>query len=642
MTDLLERLRRDDPSALEELGHELLPFVQAAVLSSRFEIRDPAALLQMFRDEVALATRSSADAASFFATVLSQVRSRVATLPPSRPDPSQVEGLARLALLEPLPVNEREVVVARFVERLPESLNKKHFGLETAALAAILSRGAVLLVGPAPGAADWTGEASLLDPDAVPPVAHFVELENVLTCLAIDVTALERQPVMSPVPVLKPGFEPQVPQEHYPSMVATQGFVDVPANVSSFSAAPPPLPSVVLSESIDNTPAATPLRALPLRDPDEYTEPQGVPLTLPPPVPTGELWNPVEPVESTVTNGKPLVPWGVESTETHGRPLVPPGVEPTVTNGKPLTFNGGVMPNRGRPIDDGQGYFSEPTSEQTQVGVLTAPPPVVPFNRRLPTVWWWSAAALCALLGTSLYLGMVNYVKAKVLRPWTMMPVVVAARDLPEGTKLMLEQLSVRAIPSQNASVSVVKPESIEYALGKTLEFPLQAGDPLLWAQFDGAWKYKRFAVMKKGRAYAVSVTELRSLGGNLMPNEEIDLVMTVSETPLNPKEKTVTRALTILQRVRVLAVGAVTTLNVGRVQRRFTNLTLMLVPEEVEVLSLAQRTGEITVTLRNSEDEDTIGRGETTMSTLLSGVRLKAIERKRGAVIATIRDQRR
>ncbi|MBS1151978.1 MAG: Flp pilus assembly protein CpaB, partial [Myxococcaceae bacterium] len=263
-----------------------------------------------------------------------------------------------------------------------------------------------------------------------------------------------------------------------------------------------------------------------------------------------------------------------------------------------------------------------------------------PLHRRVPAAWWWGGAAFCAVLGVSLYWGMVSYLQARVQRPWTMVPVIAAGRDLPEGTRLTRELLAIRAVPSQSVTVSAVKPESLEYAVGRTLEFPLQAGDPLLWSQFDGAQKYKRFHVLKRGRAYTIPVTELKSLGGQLLPNEEVDLVLAINLTPNNPKVKPNFRTLTLLQKVRVLAVGAVTTLNIGRVQRRFTDLTLMLVPEEVEVLSLARRTGEITATLRQSEDTDVIERGETTADTLLSGVRLKALERRRGAVIATIRER--
>ena len=89
---------------------------------------------------------------------------------------------------------------------------------------------------------------------------------------------------------------------------------------------------------------------------------------------------------------------------------------------------------------------------------------------------------------------------------------------------------------------------------------------------------------------------------------------------------------------LRVLAVGPVTTQTVGRSVIHYNDVTVMLVPEEVEVLSLARRQGDITASLRTPDDVDTIEWGNTTVDTLLSGVRLKALEKKRADVITIIR----
>ncbi len=595
MTDLLDRLRREDPSALEEVGHELLPFVQAAILAHAFVGREPGAVLQAFREAVA-AAKQSADQSAFFAAVLQQVRARGPSLPQLAPDPAQAEALARLSRLAPMSLRDREVVLARFIERLPPHLIVQQFALELPALAAILASGAALLVGPAPAGAGWASEPSLTDPDA-PPVAQFVALENLLTPLAIDVTALERQPLVSAVgvPVLKPGYQAQAPAESYPSKVETQGSVDLPAEVSSFTPSASSAPSVVVSSSL-----AQP------RPRDDATEPQARPL---------------------------IVPAKHDETEVRGKPLI--ATAPKV---------------RGTPLPLLQGEHTEPRGapivEHTDIGVaLAVPPRALPLHRRIPGVWWWSAAGLCALLGSSLYWGMVTNLKATIRRPWTMVPVIVATQDLTEGSLITLEMVAIRAIPEQYATQSVVKPESLEFALGQVLEFPLQAGDPLLWAQFDPVRRSKRFDVVKRARAYTIPVTELKSLGGLLLPKEEVDLLLTLHHTPgqvgnrelgMGGTDKTIT----LLQKVRILAVGGVTTLNIGRVQRRFTDITLLLVPEEVEVLSLALRTGELTATLRNPEDPDTIVRGETTLQTLLNGIRLKALEARRADVIKVIRSK--
>ncbi len=634
MNELLERLRREDPSALEELGHDLLPFVQAAVIADGFVLREPNAVLQVFREEVALVKRT-AEAATFAQAVLTQVRAKLPALPVASPDTSQTEALAQVKKLEPLPLNEREVVLTRFVERLPADLICRQFGLEPPALTDILSRGAVLLAGPG----DWATEASLLDPNAA-PAAAFVELENALTCLAIDVTALELQPVMAAaVPVLKPGFEPSVPQEHYPSRVETQGFVDLPSDVSkielSVAAARPSAPGLK-RQPLD--PEHTPSMPKPLiarapvdHERDDQTQPQGIPIIAPPIETTQSDAQALPvPVESTVSEGKALVPWSqVEQTESSGQALaLPPPVEDDVTQ------------SRGVPLKAAHVFNSTPGTDQTSVELTAVAAKTLPRNtQRFPGRYWLAAAGLCALLGTSLFIGMTKTVRLKVERPWVLVRVVVAATDITEGTKLNLEMLSIRAVPEQFVTASIVKPESIAYAVGQKIEFPVQAGDPLLWSQFDTSKKNKRFDIVKRGRAYTIPVTELRSLGGNLIPNEEIDLIMMLNLGTTGKGEESKPRAITLFEKIRVLAVGGVTTLNIGREQKRFTDLTLMLVPEEVEVVSLAMRSGALTASLRNKQDDDMVVRGETTIETLLSGERMKRLEQKRNRVIQIIRE---
>lgn len=609
MNELHERLRSGDPSALEELGHALLPFVQAAAIAPAFSLSDAGALLAAFREEVARAL-AAVSPDGFAAAVVAGMRARA--LPPSAPDGAQAEALSRLRALAPLATAEREVVIARFVERLPGDLLAQHFARDVPAISAILARGAALLVGPPAAGGDWASAPSLLDPNAL-PVAQFLALENVLTALAIDVTALEVEPlragagVAAPVPVLRPGYEARAPAEQYPSTVGTQAASDLPAEVSHFAAPPPSAPSVVVA--LEHTPPM-PARPLPR---DDRTEPQGRPLAAEVAGPTRHTLPPVEDTGATRAVLKKVAD------------------EPTHVKGQSLAE---TTEPRARAIAD--------PADGTDVGVAVASRlPDVPLHRRVPPAWWWGGAGLCAVLGVGLFLGLIRMVEVRTQRPWTMVPVLVATRDFDEGLVLGPDMLAVRAIPEQNASNSVVKPDAMPDVVGRRLEFPMQAGDPLLWANFDPSVRHKRFDVIRHGRAYSIAVTELKSIGGQLEPSDEVDLLMTFTAQPGKPKEKATERAITLLQKVRVLAVGKVTTLNVGRIQKRYTDLTLMLVPEEVEIVSLALRTGELTASMRNGEDSDTVERGETTMQTLLNGERQRRLMDKRGQVIKVLRGQK-
>jgi Flp pilus assembly protein CpaB len=84
--------------------------------------------------------------------------------------------------------------------------------------------------------------------------------------------------------------------------------------------------------------------------------------------------------------------------------------------------------------------------------------------------------------GSALY---VHKRAADARRGWNLVPVVVAAMDIPEDTVVTMEMISQRSIPEQFVTSSVVKPDSASYIVNQKVLVPLQQGDPLLWSQFE-------------------------------------------------------------------------------------------------------------------------------------------------------------
>lgn len=74
--------------------------------------------------------------------------------------------------------------------------------------------------------------------------------------------------------------------------------------------------------------------------------------------------------------------------------------------------------------------------------------------------------------------------RAEATKGWALVPVVVAAVDLQAGEALTLEQLSQRSMPEQFASQSFVRPQDAARIIGRKLNFPVVAGDPITWSQF--------------------------------------------------------------------------------------------------------------------------------------------------------------
>jgi Pilus formation protein N terminal region len=65
---------------------------------------------------------------------------------------------------------------------------------------------------------------------------------------------------------------------------------------------------------------------------------------------------------------------------------------------------------------------------------------------------------------------------------WKLVPVLVAAQDIAEGTELTMDKLEPRSVPDFVRTTSVVKPEAASYVLQKQVLVPLQAGDMLAWS----------------------------------------------------------------------------------------------------------------------------------------------------------------
>ena len=221
---------------------------------------------------------------------------------------------------------------------------------------------------------------------------------------------------------------------------------------------------------------------------------------------------------------------------------------------------------------------------------------------------------------------------------WNLTPVVVASVDVSEGTALTLEMVSQRSVPEQFVTASVVRPDSSSYVIGQKVMVALQAGDPLLWSHFENTRASERLTrkVSTQMRAMTIDAKTTAAVGGWVRPNDHIDVIGTFKD-PDSAQQV----ALTLLQNVVVLATGRITgTTNQNLLpdsERTYSNVTLLVVPEEAEILTLAQELGSLTLSLRNDEDTSTTtNRAPTSVRTLFDGEKRRVWEdvRKKVTII--------
>ena len=250
------------------------------------------------------------------------------------------------------------------------------------------------------------------------------------------------------------------------------------------------------------------------------------------------------------------------------------------------------------------------------------------------------AVILGLVAGAVAYMG-VEREKRRVKAGWNLVPVIVASSDIAEGTQISLEMVSQRPIPEQFVTSSVIKPDSVSFVAGQRVLVPLQAGDPLLWSQFETSKANEKLStiVQKKGRALTIDTSGAKmSVGGWVRPNDHVDIIGSFRDTSSGEQI-----AVTLMQNVSVLATGKITgTTNMNLLpenERTYNNVTFLLLPEEAEILSLASDLGALTLTLRNPEDIDVQEeRGRATINTLLTGERMKALQTLRYKTIQVIR----
>src|SRR5438067_13301881 len=137
--------------------------------------------------------------------------------------------------------------------------------------------------------------------------------------------------------------------------------------------------------------------------------------------------------------------------------------------------------------------------------------------------------------------------EADVRRGWNLVPVVVAATDLSEGSVVTFEMISQRSVPEQFVTSSVVKPDSASYVVNQKVLVPVQAGDPLLWSQFETTKAAERLStkVQKQARALTGEAGKTTAVGGWVRPNDHVDIIGTCKDP--NPNESV---AVTLFQHV--------------------------------------------------------------------------------------------
>ncbi len=179
--------------------------------------------------------------------------------------------------------------------------------------------------------------------------------------------------------------------------------------------------------------------------------------------------------------------------------------------------------------------------------------------------------------------------------------ILVAARDLSSKTILGLKDIKLVEVPRDSGSSGVLRDPT--QAVGRLLVSPLLAGQQVTNAVFavSGTGLHLASAIEEGMRAVSVNLTDSMGIENLLSPGCMVDVLAGVDFA--EPIDSALTT--TILERVLVLGIGGRTIVNAetesfNESGRRRPSVTLLMRPEEAEIVKLASELGRISFTLRN------------------------------------------
>ena len=201
--------------------------------------------------------------------------------------------------------------------------------------------------------------------------------------------------------------------------------------------------------------------------------------------------------------------------------------------------------------------------------------------------------------------------------------VVVAKVNIPVGSRIIAEQLTVAQFPAD------VTPEGTigkidENLIDRVVVTAISPREPVTEAKLApiGSLGGLSSVIPEGYRAMTVKVDDVVGVSGFIMPGTLVDVVVVIQPPKGSANEEMISKI--VLQNIKVLASGQ----NIDKpkndreVERSIKAVTLQVTPEQAEKLALASSEGKLQLVMRNSVDQADEQTSGANKRTLLSGER--------------------
>ena len=200
--------------------------------------------------------------------------------------------------------------------------------------------------------------------------------------------------------------------------------------------------------------------------------------------------------------------------------------------------------------------------------------------------------------------------------------VVVAKVEIPVGSRIIAEQLTVAQFPRNVIPEGAIS--SMEKLVDRVAIVRIGPREPVTENRLApvGAAGGLSSVIPEGYRAMTVKVDEVVGVSGFIMPGTLVDIVVVTQPPKATGQEEMISKI--VLQNIKVLASGQ----NIDKpkndreVERSVRAVTLQVLPEQAEKLALASSEGRLQLVMRNSVDQGDEVTPGANKSSLLSGER--------------------
>ena len=197
--------------------------------------------------------------------------------------------------------------------------------------------------------------------------------------------------------------------------------------------------------------------------------------------------------------------------------------------------------------------------------------------------------------------------------------IVVAVVDIPLGSTINPNQVAVSPWPKDNYPKDALTDAKI--AVGRVALRDFFRGEPVVESKLVPLGKSTGLLSLKVPagmRVFSVKVNEVVGVGGFIVPESRVDVVVTTTPSNKGQGEKV---SKIVLEDIRVLAAGQVIEQKENK-PVTVNTVTLALLPEEAEKLALAGNDGIIQLVMRNFTDNALVMTGGANKGRLLASFR--------------------